>query len=36
MSGFRNPEFVAHLSGFPGGTVIKNTSANAGDTGDVV
>ena len=36
MSGFRNLEFVAHLSGFPGGTVVKNPSANAEDTGDVV
>ena len=34
MSIFRNPEFVVDLSGFPGGTVVKNPSANAGDTRD--
>ena len=28
-------KLVYHLQGFPGGTVAKNSPANAGDTGDV-
>ena len=27
--------YLIHISGFPGGSVVKNLPANAGDTGDM-
>ena len=32
---FKNPELNLLLQGFPGGSVVKNVPANAGDTGDM-
>ena len=33
--GRRQPQYFRSLQGFPGGTVVKNSPANAGDTTDV-